>query len=161
RRLGAGQVEQVLDVANALDIPRPVHELVDQLRPVDLAAELNDPVLDVDVDPALGHVRRTEDLGLDLLGERGVVEVLRLLVPVLHRLRHAVDPGADAAARPLRATAAAADEREASVAELVPPPLSLARIGEICKRGPESCAESKKSCAHFGWASFGRPFGDT
>ena len=76
---GAGHVQQVLDALDALDAARLLLQVLDQLGPFDLAAEDDDAVLGVHVDLALGHVRVAEDLRLDLVGERGVVQIVGLL----------------------------------------------------------------------------------
>jgi hypothetical protein len=81
-------------------------EVVDQLTPRNLAPELDDTVLDVDVDVALRDVRIPEDLTANLVCERRVVVVLRLLLQVLHPLREAVGIGRRCAARLAGASAA-------------------------------------------------------
>src|ERR1051325_8129855 len=81
-RGNARDVEEVLDVADALDLADLRLEVVDHVLGRNLAAQLDEPLLDVDVDLPLGDVRRPEDLRLDLVGQRRVVHLLRL-PPVL------------------------------------------------------------------------------
>src|SRR3712207_520623 len=98
RRRRARRVQEVLDVLDALDLARLADELVDQLAPLDLAAELHDALLRVDRDVALGRVGGAEDLGLDLARERDVVDlrrglaVLAVLAAALHE-RELLDDG--------------------------------------------------------------------
>src|SRR5215204_2883492 len=74
--LRAGQVRQVLDALHALHLPGPGHQLVHQLAVRQLAAEVDHAVLHVQVDLVLGDLVVPEDLALDLLGQRGIVEAL-------------------------------------------------------------------------------------
>src|SRR5438105_7575776 len=104
-RFGPRQVEQVADVADALDLARLPDEVADHLRCLCLAAQVDDAVLGVHVDVSLRDVGAAEDRRLHLARERDVVEVLRLLAQVRRLLREAVDLGAHPAAR----TPAAAD----------------------------------------------------
>src|SRR6266446_2307992 len=73
RRLLTRTVQQVLDGAHALDLARLGAEVLDQVRLLELAAQVDDAVLDVDVDLARGHLSVPEDLALDLAGQRHVV----------------------------------------------------------------------------------------
>src|SRR4051812_37164413 len=95
--VGAG-VEQVADVLDAGDLPGGDAELVDLGLVGQLAAQLDDAVVDVDGDRALGDVVRAEELGLDLARERHVVVV----AAAGHGRRGALD-GALGAARGLAA----------------------------------------------------------
>jgi hypothetical protein len=108
-------VEEVLDVLDALHLPRPLLEILDQLRLLDLAAEVDLAVLGVDVDLALRDVGVAEDLGLNLPRQRNVVGLrLRLLLEVLGLLH---EPLCLCGRRPAellaRADAAAEEARDA------------------------------------------------
>src|SRR5262245_35842757 len=71
----AGRVEQVLDVAYAGDPPCPGLDARDVLLAVDHPAQEHDTVLGIHADPALaGHARAAEELALDLVRERDVVD---------------------------------------------------------------------------------------
>src|SRR5438105_8034686 len=130
RRPSSWQVEEVLHVPHALDAPRPLDELLQHVRIRNLAAQLDDAVLRVDVDLPLRHVRVAEDLRLHLVRERGVVVVLRHLLTVLDLLRHPVDAGADAAPGPLGAPARPASEAGRAIREPRAPPPALLRVAQ-------------------------------
>jgi hypothetical protein len=69
-------VEQVLDALDAVDLVGLVGEAGDPGVVGDHAAQVDDAGLHVDRHVALRGVGRAEDLGLDLAGERHVVDVL-------------------------------------------------------------------------------------
>src|SRR5215213_3971166 len=69
-------VQQVADVPDAADLAGALAQLVDLLLVGQLAAQLDDAVVDVHRHLALGRVGGAEQLGLDLAGERDVVVVL-------------------------------------------------------------------------------------
>jgi hypothetical protein len=79
RCLFTWNVQQVLDGAHSLDLAGLGAEVLDQVRLLELAAQVDDAVLDVDVDLPLRHVGPAEDLALDLARQRDVVG-LRLLL---------------------------------------------------------------------------------
>jgi hypothetical protein len=132
RRRRAGQVEQVLDVADALYLACPVHELVDEVGVGKLAPQLDHAVLCVDVDLALRHVCVAEDLRLDLVSERRVIGLrFRLLLQVRHLLRDPVRLRGDAVAGS-RSLAARTPERcERPVSQHVTPPTPALRVHEV------------------------------
>src|SRR6266542_1144886 len=80
------RVQEAFDVLHALHLARLAHELVDQLRRVDLAAQDDLAVLGVDVDLPLRDVRLAEDLRLDLACERHVVGLRLGLLAQVGRL---------------------------------------------------------------------------
>src|SRR6266566_1872405 len=86
RRLLAWNVQEVLDGAHSLDLARLGAEVLDQVRLLELAAQVDDAVLDVDVDLPLRHVGATEDLALDLARQRDVVGLRLLLLCAVRRL---------------------------------------------------------------------------
>ena len=73
-----GVMEQALDLADAVDLLRPLDERVDQVLRRQLAAQLHDALLRVDADRALDLVLVAEELRLDLVLQRRVVVVLRM-----------------------------------------------------------------------------------
>src|SRR5512133_381802 len=87
RCLFAGNVQQILDCAHSLDFARLGAQIFDQVRLLELAAEIDDTVLDVDVDLPLGHIGAAEDLALDLARQRDVVGLRLLLLGEVGRLR--------------------------------------------------------------------------
>ena len=93
RRLGARDVQQVLDVAHPLHLAGLGDELFDQVGTRNLTAQLNDAVLHVDVQFALRDVGVPEYLAPNLVRERGVVEVLLLFPQMLRLLGDAVPLG--------------------------------------------------------------------
>src|SRR5215211_5109201 len=74
---GSGRVEEVFDVPDAVDLPRPIDEGVDQVLLRELAPQLDDSLLCVHVHRALHLVLVAEELALHLVLERGVVVLLR------------------------------------------------------------------------------------
>src|SRR5918994_1575429 len=90
RRRCAGKMQQILDLPNTLHGTRPLDECFEHVRSRHLAAQLCDAFLHVDVDLTLRNVGIPEDLGLDLVRERRVIEVLRRLSTMLDLLLHSV-----------------------------------------------------------------------
>src|SRR5215216_4689042 len=78
RRRRAGEVDQVLHVSNARDLPRDGPDALDVLLSVDDPAQEYQAVLCVDADLALGHARAAIELTLHLVGERDLVQWLAL-----------------------------------------------------------------------------------
>src|SRR5664280_936960 len=66
RRLGSGQMHQVLDRTNSFDLACLLDDLGDDLGPLDLAAKRDDAVHRVDVQLALGNLAVAKDLAFDL-----------------------------------------------------------------------------------------------
>ena len=66
----AGRVEEILDLADADDLPHAPLELLDERRIRDLPAEHDSPGLDVEVDRALRERRVAEDLAAHLRERR-------------------------------------------------------------------------------------------
>src|SRR5205814_437969 len=65
--------EKVLHAPDAVHRAGLLDQLADQVRPLDLATEVDDAVLDVDVHGLLRRVGGPEDLALHPLGERLIV----------------------------------------------------------------------------------------
>src|SRR6266545_6869612 len=145
RRSSSREMEQVLHVADSLHLARLPDEVLDQFRPRHLSAQLDDPVLHVDVELALRDVRVAEDLAADLVRERGVVEVLRLFLEVLNLLRDAVRLCGDAAAGACRLPAARAEEPSGAVDGEVSPPSAALRIEEVDEERPQRSAQCEHS----------------
>src|SRR3954451_12650420 len=78
RRRGVREVEQVVDLLDLGDLARLRLERVDEIGGLDLAAQVDLAVDDVDVDLVLRPVLAAEDLRLDLAGDRDVGQVLGL-----------------------------------------------------------------------------------
>jgi hypothetical protein len=132
---GAGHVQEVLDLLDALDAARLLLEVRDQLGPLDLAPEDDDAVLGVDVDLTLRDVGIAEDLGLDLAGQRRVIGIrLVLLLQVGRLLDQPPGLGLDVRGRAAEILPAAAEER-------LPPARAGARAPA---RGPPPDWGSKK-----------------
>src|SRR5947208_7405119 len=79
-------MQQVLARADSLDLARLSAEIFDQIRLLELAAQVDDAVLDVDVDLPLRDVGAAEDLALDLASQRYVVGLRLLLLFQVRRL---------------------------------------------------------------------------
>src|SRR5262249_8600664 len=132
RRGRARNVEQVLDLLDALDLLRPHLEVLDQLRLLDLAAEDDLAVLGVDVDAPFRDVHVAEDLRLDLERERRVVglerlvQADRLLLRAADR-RNAPDGARTASAPALRVEEVREQGPEGHVSELAKHPSPLTR----------------------------------
>src|SRR5207248_3985755 len=82
----AGNVQQVLDATDSLNLARLGLQILDQVRLLELAAKIDDAVLDVDVDLPLWDVGAAEDLALDLARQRHVVGLRFLLLGEVRRL---------------------------------------------------------------------------
>jgi hypothetical protein len=140
RRVTAGRMEEVLDALHALDAPRLVFEVLDQLGTLDLAAEDDDAVLGVDVDPAFRDVWIAKDLGFHLAGERGVVGIRELVVRacVLGLLDEALRVRLQAAGRAAHLTALLPEEREHPVSRHGAASLARVRVEEVRERGRDT-----------------------
>ncbi len=145
----AVRVEKVLHVPDALDLPRLLLERLDHVPLVDLAPQDDHAVLGVDVDLALGDVGIAEDLRLDLVRERGVVEVLFLLLQVHRLLRNAVGLGGHSTCQPLALALGATQEAEHPVDGHLPPPLAVLRIEEEHQRGADRAGQRGPLESHF------------
>jgi hypothetical protein len=76
RRRRPREVDQILHLANARDLPRRDLDALNVLLSLHYPAQKHDPILCVDADLPLGHTRATVELTLDLARERHVVERL-------------------------------------------------------------------------------------
>src|SRR5919201_3527510 len=133
RRRGlARKVQEVLDAADALDSADALLERLEKARLLHLAAQEDDAVLGVDVDLPLGDGAVAEEDRLDLVRERGVVELGR---PARQRVEGALDPAGGLRVHvPREALATVASpfgEREPPVARRVPPPAPVPRVEEV------------------------------
>ena len=79
-------MQQVLDRAHALHLARLGAEILDQIRLLELAAQVDDAVLDIDVDLPLRDVGAAKDLALDLASQRHVVWLRLFLLLQVRRL---------------------------------------------------------------------------
>src|SRR6266581_3263466 len=132
-------VEEVLDLLNALNLPRALLEILDQLGLLDLAAEDDGAVLGVDIDLTLRHLGIAKDLGLDLAGERDVVGLRLLgLLAVLDLLRGTLSLGRDGSPGLLDAMRAPSKEGGNPVARKRAPAASAFGIEKVGDQGPEA-----------------------
>src|SRR3954452_19408781 len=88
-------VQQALDCCHSVHLTGLLHQLSDLVRPFDLAAQVDDTVLDVHVGGALRGILGLEDLALDPIGQRLVVRgrrglALRLLGAAANHRQDAV-----------------------------------------------------------------------
>src|SRR2546423_931828 len=86
RCLLARNVQQVLDRAHSLDLARLGAEILDQVGLLELAAQVADAVLDVDVDLPLRDVGAAKDLALALASQRHVIGLRLFLLLQVRRL---------------------------------------------------------------------------
>jgi hypothetical protein len=137
-------VEEVLHLADAVDFHRRLAERLDEALVRDLAAQVDDAVLCIDVDVALRDIGVAEELRLDLGRERRVVGLLlRPLLEVRGLLRHAVGLRLDGLSGAAGLAAGAAEEGEHPVASHVATTVARLRIEEICKRRTHCGAKSE------------------
>src|SRR6266545_8071187 len=123
-------------------------ERLDELGTVDLAAEEDDAVLRVDVDPAFGNVAVAKDDRLDPVHERRVVELAGASARVLRALDKPARVGGDVVDELAAPSRPVLGERKGLVARDVPAPAALLRVEVVGeRRAPSRGGEIERELA--------------
>src|SRR5436190_21476782 len=134
-------MQQVLNVSDTLHLAGLAFEILDQVGLLELPAQVDDTVFDVDVDLALRHVGVAEDLGLDLARQCDVVGLrLLLLLQVSGLLLHT----AGLSGGVLRPLPALPSELAGLVGQDLASTPAAVRVEEIRDRGSDGSCENVK-----------------
>lgn len=131
------------ETGHALDARDGKHPFLDEcnlLRVIELPAQHQDTVLDIEIDPALGHLRIAEQFRLNMVEEGAFVRRV-IGMPVDPPLHSPDDLCCEMPGRPSRTCGGMPDGGKASFRQARPPPVTTFWIEEVHRNRPRHGSE--------------------